>query len=238
MRDLVTPAWAVIGFGLVFGGAVALWEVFVSHSFATNDGLVWSLPLVTYIFLALMSTGVSIVLAYGLIKKNDAIVSQTRALLVLAIGLLVGGFTALATELGSVSNLIWILLSPNPTSPIWWMGTLYSIELLLLAIKLILDLLGRHGPIDTPLAWGTLLIAIGAAITMGAVFGTVTARAGYAGSYASLLTLAVALAGLRHCGDHAYSAREPADRQSTRRISTVCGCRCSAAGRQVGIRRT
>ncbi|HMO66080.1 MAG TPA: polysulfide reductase, partial [Verrucomicrobiota bacterium] len=41
--------------GLVAGGAVGLYEMFFGHLFATNNALVWTLPLVTYIFLALMS---------------------------------------------------------------------------------------------------------------------------------------------------------------------------------------
>ena len=88
----------------------------------------------TYIFLALMSTAVSLVLAYGLIRHDEAITRHTRALLIMAIGMLLGAFTALATELGSLLNMVWILLSPNPSSPIWWMGTLYSIELVLIRV--------------------------------------------------------------------------------------------------------
>ncbi|TVP82197.1 polysulfide reductase [Thioalkalivibrio sp.] len=192
-KDFLTPTWFLIAAGLVAGGAMGLYEMFLGHVFATNSALVWTLPLVTYIFLALMSTGVSLILAYGLIMKDEAITRHTRALLIMAIGMLLGGFTALATELGSLLNMVWILLSPNPSSPIWWMGTLYSIELVLLAVKLVLDLKGRHGVFDLPLAWGTLLIAAAAAITIGAVFGTVIGRPDYQGAFLSVITLVSAL---------------------------------------------
>ncbi len=144
-------------------------------------------------FLALMSTGISLVLAYGLIMKDEAITRHTRPLLIMAIGILLGGFTALATELGSLLNMVWILLSPNPSSPIWWMGTLYSIELVLLFVKLVMDLRGRHGVFDLPLAWGTLVIAAAAAITIGAVFGTVIGRPDFHGAFLSVVTLVSAL---------------------------------------------
>ncbi|AGA32662.1 Polysulfide reductase, NrfD [Thioalkalivibrio nitratireducens DSM 14787] len=193
VKDFLTPTWTLIAVGLVAGGAVGLYEMFFGHLFATNSALVWTLPLITYIFLALMSTGVSLVLAYGLIMDDEAITRHTRALLILAIGMLVGGFTALATELGSLLNMVWILLSPNPSSPIWWMGTLYSIELVLLFVKLVMDLKGRHGVFDLPLAWGTLLIAAAAAITIGAVFGTVIGRPDYHGAFLSVVTLVSAL---------------------------------------------
>lgn len=193
LKDFLTPTWLLIVVGLVAGGAVGIHEMFIGHWFATNSSLVWTLPLVTYIFLALMSTGVSLVLAYGLIMHDESIKRHTRALLIMAIGMLLGAFTALATELGSLLNMIWILLSPNPNSPIWWMGTLYSIELVLLIVKLVMDLRGRHGVFDLPLAWGTLVIAAAAAITIGAVFGTVIGRPDFHGAFLSVVTLVSAL---------------------------------------------
>jgi hypothetical protein len=192
-RDFATPTWILIAVGLAAGGTVGLYEMFFGHLLATNHALVWTLPLVVYIFLALMSTGVSLVLAYGLIVQDASITQHTRPLLIMAIGLLLGGFTALATELGSVLNLVWILLSPNLSSPIWWMGALYSVELVLLIGKLAMDLKGRHGVLDRPLAWGTLVIAAAAAITIGAVFGTVIGRPDYHGAFLSVVTLVSAL---------------------------------------------
>jgi len=193
LQSFLTPTWLLIAVGLIAGGAVGFYEIFLGHLFATNHALVWTLPLVAYIFLALMSTGVSLVLAYGLIVKDESITQHTRALLIIAIGLLLGGFTALATELGSVLNMIWILLSPNFSSPIWWMGALYSVELVLLFVKLVMDLQDRHGAFDRPLAWGTLVIAAAAAITIGAVFGTVIGRPDYQGAFLSIVTLVSAL---------------------------------------------
>lgn len=193
LKDFLTPTWLLIVIGLLVGGAFGLYEIFFGHLFATNSALVWTLPLITYIFLALMSTGVSIVIAYGVLARQGAILEKTRALLILAIGLLIGAFTALATELGSLLNMIWILLSPNPLSPIWWMGALYSVELVLLIVKLVMDLMGRHGPLDRPLAWATLIVASAAAMMIGAVFGTVIGRADYAGMYTSMFTLPIAL---------------------------------------------
>lgn len=113
--------------------------------------------------------------------------------MIIAIGLLMGAFTALATELGSLLDMIWIILSPNPSSPIWWMGTLYSIELVLLAAKLVMDLQGRHGAFDRPLAIATLVVAAAAAVTIGAVFGMVVGRPDFVGVFLSIVTLAAAV---------------------------------------------
>ena len=193
LKDFMTPAWALIVLGVGIGGIVAIMEMFVGHFFATNQVLVWTLPLITYIFLALISTGISIVLAYGLITDNPVIKRHTRTLLIMAIGILVGGFAALAAELGSLFNMIWLVLSPNPSSAIWWMATLYTVELVLLVLKLTRDLAGKHGSADKSLAWGTLVVAALAAMTIGAVFGTAAARPDYAGAFLSVVTLVSAI---------------------------------------------
>ena len=194
LRNFFTPMWALIGAGLLFGAYFAIGELSVGGRFATNNGMIWTLPLVTYIFLALMSTGVSIVLCHGTLTQKEEIIRQQRALLILSASLLIGGFVALGTELGSPLHLFWLVFSPNLTSPIWYMGTLYSIELVLLLVKLVRDLQGHHGRIDQSLTWATLVVAVAAALMLGAVFGTVTGRADFHGLHASILTLSAALA--------------------------------------------
>ncbi len=185
--------WPVILVGLALGGYVAVMEMFVGHFLATNQVLVWTLPLITYIFLALMSTGISIVIAYGLITDHAVIKARLRTLLIMAIGILLGGFAALATELGSLLNMVWVFLSPNPASPIWWMAMLYTVELVLLAVKLFNDVKGRHTKADKGLAWATMVVAALATITIGAVFGTVMARPDFAGAFLSVVTLTSAI---------------------------------------------
>ncbi len=194
LRNFFTPTWAVIVIGLLFGAYFAIGELSVGGRFATNNGMIWTLPLVTYIFLALMSTCVSIVLGYAILTRREEIVRQQRALLILASSLLIGGFVALGTELGSPLHLFWLVFTPNLTSPIWYMGALYSIELVLLLVKLSMDLQGRHGRSDQYLTWAALVVAVAAALMLGAVFGTVTGRVDFTGLQASILTVTVALA--------------------------------------------
>ena len=194
LRNFFTPTWAVIVTGLLFGAYFAIGELSIGGRFATNNGMIWTLPVVTYIFLALMSTGVSIMLCYGILTQREEIIRQQRMLLILAASLLIGGFVALGTELGSPLHLFWFVFTPNLTSPIWYMGALYSIELVLLVIKLFRDLQGHHGRIDQTLTWATLGVAVAAALMLGAVFGTVTGRADFQGLHASILTLTAALA--------------------------------------------
>ena len=76
---------ALSAVGLLFGGYFAFEEWFIEPSFATNDAMIWTLPLVAYIFLALSSTGVSIVLTSGELLNNKVIKAHKPALLLAAI---------------------------------------------------------------------------------------------------------------------------------------------------------
>ncbi|MFN2334401.1 MAG: polysulfide reductase, partial [Wenzhouxiangellaceae bacterium] len=194
LSDFLTLRWALIVVGLIIGGSVGLYEMFVGHILATSNVVVWTTPLITYWFLALSSTGISILLAYGMLAGNQKVTDHTRYLLVLDLALLIGGFIALATELGSIINMINIALSPNPMSPIWWMGNFYSAKLVLVAIKLVRELMGVHGSVDKPIAWATLLISAAAAMTIGAAVGTAIGRPDFQGVFSSLLMLGVAMA--------------------------------------------
>ena len=74
------------------------------------------------------------------------------------------------------------------------MGTLYFIELVLLLVKLFLELQGYHGRFDESLTWAALVVAVTAALMLGAVFGTVAGRVDFHGLHASILILTTALA--------------------------------------------
>lgn len=187
-KGLIIPALLFI-IGAVFAGN----EMLVGHSFATNDGLIWTLPLVVYMLLALISTGISIVLASGELLNLEGVTAQKQKLLLLAIALLLGAFAALFTELGSPLHAFWLFITPNFTSPIWYMGTFYSIELVLLTVKLWRELRNQHSTIDPILARATLLVALAACTTLGSVFGTAIGRTGFAGIDASVLTVILAL---------------------------------------------
>lgn len=193
LSDFLTARWALIALGLAIGGAVGLYEILIGHILSTTQAVVWTTPLITYFFLALASAGLSVVLAYGSLSENRLVKDNVCYLLVLDLALLLGGFTALATELGSILNMVYIMITPNPSSPIWWMGNFYTVKLLLIAIKLLREILGIHGKFDRPIAWLTMIFASAAAMTIGAAMGTAIGRPDYAGSFTSLLTISMAM---------------------------------------------
>ena len=91
---------------------------------------------------------------------------------------MVTGFTLLALELGHPFRMLWAM----PTglqikSPMWWMGTLYTIDLVLLCIKFWLLHKGDwESKLTHHLSVGSFVICILAAGTLGLVFGMMAMR--------------------------------------------------------------
>jgi molybdopterin-containing oxidoreductase family membrane subunit len=103
-------------------------------------------------------------------------------------------FVSIGLELGSLTHMIYIIFSPNLTSPIWWMGTLYSLELVFLIAKLWRMHKGDwHSSSSRYLGIASMLCAVFAALMLGSVFGLTEARPTYFGPFISVFCLVIAL---------------------------------------------
>jgi molybdopterin-containing oxidoreductase family membrane subunit len=171
------------------------------HLFNANDVLLWSLPLGVYIYFALTSSGLtllaSIPLVFG-VKKHEPF---AKRLIFLAIACLLGGFVSIGLELGDIFHMIYILLSPNFSSPIWWMGAIYSLELVVLIIKFFLIHSGDwDSPVSKTLGKISFLCALIAPLMIGSVFGLTESRVTYFGPVMSIYCLLMAiLSGTAFC---------------------------------------
>ena len=163
---------------LVIGILIGLWTTFRLYTvgfslYAKTDVLVWTLPLSTYIFFSLTSAGLafvsSIPVVFG-IKRYEAIEKRT---VYLEIAVLLGSFTCLILHLGSPLKIIYIMLSPNPSSPLWWLAVLYTVYLVLL-----LSAFWRihAGKLSKTLGVLVFLIAIFTSTTLGWLLGMTDAR--------------------------------------------------------------
>ncbi len=120
----------VLGMAILIGLYTTLKLFIQGHGlFNTNDVIIWSLPLGVYIFLALTSSGLTLLAGVPLVLKVKKYEPFAKRLVFLSIATLMGAFMAIGLELGSVQHMFWILFSPNLSSPIWWMGLIYSVEL-------------------------------------------------------------------------------------------------------------
>jgi molybdopterin-containing oxidoreductase family membrane subunit len=102
----------------------------------TSDGVMWGLPVATYVFLAISSTGLTMVAALATVFGLKSFYPIAKRCLWLSIALLVSGFAALALELGHPFRLLWAIpLSGQFASPLVWMGVFYLIALVAIVIK-------------------------------------------------------------------------------------------------------
>ena len=183
--------FAALGIGLLLGLYAALMLFVKGHIlFNTNDVLIWSLPLGVYIFLALTSSGLTLLAGIPLVLQIKEYMPFAKRLVFLAIATLCGGFVSIGLELGSVAHMYYIMLSPNFSSPIWWMGFIYSVELVVLILKFWKMHEGDwHSGLSRFLGVASFILAIVAPLMIGSVFGITESRVTYFGPVMSIYCL-------------------------------------------------
>jgi len=190
------PIWlGVLGVALLAGLVAGAFIFMHGHVlFNANDVLIWTLPLGVYIFLALASSGLTLLSALPLVFGIKKFEPVAKRLVFLAIATLCGGFVSIGLELGSIFHMIYILLSPNLSSPIWWMGAIYSVELVVLAVKFWKMHTGDyHSSFSKFLGTASFALALVAPLMIGSVFGLTESRATYFGPLMSIYCLLMAL---------------------------------------------
>lgn len=181
---------------VIIAGLVTAFKLFTEgHGlFNANDVLLWSLPLGVYIFLALASSGLTILAAIPLVFGVKEYEPVAKRLVFLAIATLIGAFVAIGLELGSIFHLIYIMLSPNLSSPIWWMGAIYSLEMVILVLKFWKMHVGDwHSGLSRTLGVISFLCALIAPLMIGSVFGLTESRVTYFGPVMSIYCLLMAM---------------------------------------------
>jgi molybdopterin-containing oxidoreductase family membrane subunit len=190
------PIWlGVLGIALLAGGIAGVFIFIQGHIlFNANDVLIWTLPLGVYIFLALSSSGLTLLSALPLVFGIKRYEPFAKRLVFLAIATLCGGFVSIGLELGSIFHMIYIMFSPNLSSPIWWMGAIYSAELAVLALKFWKMHMGDyHSSLSKLLGTASFVLALIAPLMIGSVFGLTESRATYFGPVMSIYCLLMAV---------------------------------------------
>jgi molybdopterin-containing oxidoreductase family membrane subunit len=163
----------------VAGGYVLMQLMSQGHAAfnTTSAGLMWGLPIITYDYFLLTSTGLVMVAALGLVFGIEDFRVIARRCLWLSLAALVGGVAVLFLELGyPVRALLLGPTSFQTASPLFWKMLLVGIYTVLLLIALLTsgDQLrrGEGGGLTT------LLAAFAVAITLvaGSVYGLMAMR--------------------------------------------------------------
>jgi len=189
-------AWfGFLGTGILIG-MIAVASVFLrghGHALNVTREIPWGILISTYVFFVVSSTGLCLVSSLGDVWGFDKFAIIGRRGHLLAILTLVTGFGVMAMELNHPIRMgIYAVISPNLSSPIWWMGALYGIYLILLIGEFTGLMLGFKKMAFTMGLLG-FLAAISAHSNLGAVFGLLDARHYWYGSYLPIYFILSAL---------------------------------------------
>ena len=195
--------WAVLVLAaiglLVAGGYVISQLMSVGHAAYNTDslGIFWGLPIVTYDFFLLSSTGLAMLASSWTVFGLQAFEPIARRATWLAAAALVGGVAALFMELGyPLRAMLLIPFSFQFDAPLFWKVWGVIVYTLALAVLVVQWLAG--GPAAQPsraAATVSLLAAVYITFIAGAVYGWMAMRPFWFGGEISLAFIVEALLG-------------------------------------------
>jgi Ni/Fe-hydrogenase subunit HybB-like protein len=163
-------------------------------AFNTTSNVMWGLPVVAYVFLALSSTGLAMVSSLAMVFGWKDFYPIAKRCLWLAVAVLIAGFISLALELGHPFRMLWAIpLNLQIRSPLFWMGVWYLIALVFMMVKL--ALLHREEwstSRSRTIGIATFVSEILAAVTLALVFGMMAMRPYWYGSFVPVYFLVTA----------------------------------------------
>lgn len=176
--------WALTAGVLCLVGLIGLGNYLIQGHDAYNvyRQVPWGILISTYVFFAVCCTGLCLVSALGHVFGVEAFARVGKRAIAMAIIALVSGFVVIGLEIGQPLRLVYNLLSPNLTAPIWWMGTLYGIYLAVLLTEFTLMIRGQHRYVGYASLAG-FIGGVAANSNLGSVFGFLDARVWWHGPF-------------------------------------------------------
>jgi len=163
------------------------------HAYNTYREVPWGILISTYVFFVVTSTGLCLVSSIGHVFGKKEFMPMARRAVYLSILTICGGFLVLAFEIENPTRMaIYNVLSPNMTSNIWWMGTLYGAYLFFMALEFFFILVHRY---KEATIFGLLGVIAGvvAHSNLGAVFGMLHGREYWYGPFMPIYFIASAM---------------------------------------------
>ena len=175
----------LMGIFTLVGIAFGIHAMFAGHEhvYSVTREVPWGLMLGAYVFFVVTSTGLCLVSSIGHVFGYEAFKPIAKRSVFLAIATIVAGFLVIAFEIENPWRMaIYNVVSPNLSSNIWWMGTLYGAYLFFMLIEFALLQAGKH---KTAGILGLLGVISGVAAhsNLGAVFGLLNGREFWHGPY-------------------------------------------------------
>lgn len=164
------------------------------HLYSVTREVPWGILISTYAFFAITSTGLCLLAAIGHLFGGTPIMHLGNRAVYLSIATILAAFSVIGLELESPWRmLIYNVISPNFSSNIWWMGTLYGLAVAAMFIEFF-AILTRQWSLAITVGLVGALAEVGANTNLGAVFATLSARPFWYGAQLPVFFLCSAFA--------------------------------------------
>lgn len=180
---------------IALGIGAGLYAQVVGHhsAFANTREMPWGILISAYAYFAITSTGLCLLAVLSHVFGANRMTPLASRMVFMSMVVIFGGFLVIGLELKNPHRmLLYNILSPNPTSNIWWMGTLYSMAVGFMLVEFFLILSKRYALAVTLGVCGALA-ELAANTNLGAVFATLGARPFWYGSQLPIYFLASAV---------------------------------------------
>lgn len=177
--------FAIFGLLAVYAYGVGLHGTFTGyrHVYGVSRQVPWGILISGYIFCVVTSTGLCLVSSIGHVFGYEPYMPIAKRAVFLSIIFMLGGFTIIFFDLENPFRLaIYNLISPNFTSNMWWMGTLYTLYLLALVVEYFFLLDQNHSMSRLSGLFG-VVFGVAAHSNLGAIFGMLHGREFWYGPY-------------------------------------------------------
>lgn len=169
---------AILGVAAYSGGRVLIQGQAV---YGSTDLVGWNLIIAAYAFMALTASGLCLTSNFFEVLEIHRFQLLQKRAHFLAISLLIPALGVLAMELGRLDRVIYFILSPNFSSPMWWMGSVYAVYLGLLIFEF-WAIHRNHKKIMRITSIITLIFAVAATSVLGSIFGVILDKTLWFGS--------------------------------------------------------
>ena len=176
---------ALMGLLTLAGIAAGIHSLYAGHehTFGVSRQVPWGMLIAAYVFFVVTSTGLCIVSSIGHVFGFKNFNPIAKRAVFLSIATIVAGFLVIAFEIENSWRMpVGNVIGANPTSNIWWMGTLYGAYLFFMLIEFVMLQRENHKA-ATAFGLAGLLTGVVAHSNLGAVFGLLNGREFWHGPY-------------------------------------------------------
>jgi Ni/Fe-hydrogenase subunit HybB-like protein len=174
------------------GAGIYAFAIGHHHAYANTREMPWGIMISGYAFFAITSTGLCLLAAISHLFGGNKFAPLANRAVFMSIVTIMAAFLIIGFEIENPWRMpIYNMLSPNLTSNIWWMGTLYGLAVGFMIVEFFLILTKRY---KLAVALGVLgaLAEVAANTNLGAVFATLSSRPLWYGSQLPIYFLASA----------------------------------------------